>query len=368
MARPKTGLKAAWFSVPALLLLCHAERSAAKDVSIIGYLESLGGDSVAVRLNDRRVICARVPASGALSAKMLTAQYRLGDKVEMSYQPIEPVFQQSTSRYQYLEVTALQLVERPPAERLAAMLSGRLFHEGENLLERPVPASVVTADAPAGEEFAHARRVNLAYVSNLPNFIADETQKRYRGTEQSPQWSTLDTVQSEVTFQGDRTVRRSIRRNGKAWDQPFESLPGFKWYGGFGSEIRPVFDPKCPVTVESEGRSQYRYTTPMDGCFSYFYQQYQRFNPPRTGHVRIDATSGNVIDLEEEARDFPEDFELAEREEHITWDAVKLGEISYWVPVRATCLAIYYSGARFRIEVEFKNHRHFEASTNVIFH
>ena len=368
MARPKIGPIAAWLSVLALLLFWHAERSAAKDASVAGYLESLGEDSVAVRLNDRRVICARLPASAALSAKALTTQYRMGDQVEVSYQPIQPEFQQSTSRIQYLEVTAIRLIDRPSAEKLAGMLSGRLFHEGENLLERPVPAAAVEADAPAGEEFAHARRVNLAYASHLPNFIADETQKRYRSTGNSTQWSTLDTVESEVTFQGDRTIRRRIRRNGKPWDQPFEALPGFKWYGGFGSEIRPVFDPKCPVTIEPAGRAQYRYTTPADGCFSYFYQQYQRFNPPRAGRVRIDPATGNVVELEEDASGFPEEFELAGREEHITWDAVKIGDVSYWVPVRATCIAAYDSGAKFRIEAEFKNHRHFESSTNVTFH
>jgi hypothetical protein len=364
MARPKL-----WFAMLAPLLLWQVERSAATDASVTGSLESLGQDAIAIRLSDRRVICARLPdLSAALSAKVLAAQYRMGDQVEMSYQPIQPAFQQSTSRLQYLEVTAIRLVERPKADNLAALLSGRLFHEGENLLERPVPATAIDAEAPAGDDFAHARRVNLAYVANLPNFIADETQKRYRSTASAPQFSTLDTVESEVTFQGDRTIRRQIRRNGKPWDQPFESLPGFKWYGGFGSEIRPVFDPKCPVAVEPDGRAQYRYTTPADGCFSYFYQQYQRFNPPRTGRVRVDPTTGNVVELEEDARGFPEEFELSGREEHITWSAIKIGDLSYWAPVRATCVASYYSGTKFRIEVEFKNHRHFESSTNVTFH
>ena len=367
MGGPKTGAVAAWLTVPALLLLWHAQRGVAKDASVTGYLESLGEDSAAIRLSDRRVICARLPASGALSAAALAAQYRMGDQVEMFYRPIQPVLQQSTSRLQYLEVTAIRLIERPSAGQLAATLSGRLFHEGKNLLERPVRAAVL-ADVPAGEEFARARRVNLAYASHLPNFVADETQTRYRSTAESPQWSKFDTVQTEVAFQGDRSIRRLIRRNGKPWDQPFESLPGFKWYGGFGSEIRAVFDPQCPVTIESEGPAQYRYTTPADGCFSYFYQQYQRFNPPRSGHVRIDADTGNVVELEEDARGFPEEFELAEREEHITWDAVKIGDTSYWVPVRATCVVAYYSGIKFRIAVEFTKHRHFEASTILTFH
>jgi len=91
------------------------------------------------------------------------------------------------------------------------------------------------------------------------------------------------------------------------------------------------------------------------------------YNPPRSGHIRLDP-SGHVVELDESARGFPAEFEFAAREEHIYWDSVKIGDDFHWVPVRATCLAEFYSGLRYRIEVEFRNHRHFEASTNVTFH
>ena len=73
----------------------------------------------------------------------------------------------------------------------------------------------------------------------------------------------------------------------------FDALPGFKWYDGFGTEIRPLFDAKCPSTLEFEGRSkvegksllEYRFTSPVDGCFPYFFFNYQRYNPERTGHT-----------------------------------------------------------------------------------
>jgi len=54
---------------------------------------------------------------------------------------------------------------------------------------------------PGSNEFEQARKVNLEYVSHLPNFMADEIVKRYRSTATSPQWTTFDTLQSEVTFQ-----------------------------------------------------------------------------------------------------------------------------------------------------------------------
>ena len=224
----------------------------------------------------------------------------------------------------------------------------------------------------AARELEHARRINLEYAANMPNFVADETAKRYRSTTESPDWRPYDTVEAEITFRGRRAVRQQIRRNGKPWDQPFDALPGFKWYEGFETEISPLFDPQCPTTIEYQGRSkvggrqllEYRFSSPVDGCFPFLYFAYQRYNPARTGHVFIDDPGGSVIQVDDEADGFPADFEFAGREEHMFWDYVKIGENSHLLPVRANFLVAYSSGTRYRVEVEYKNHRHFEASTN----
>ena len=352
-------------------------------MSFSGCLERAGNESISIRLLDQRVICAKLPNTALLSAKAIAAQYRRGDQVHITCKPIQPVWEEGTSRLQYLEVQELRLLRRPSPHELASTLSSIPFHEGENLLDPPGSAVSVSAPSTAGHlsapdasEFEQARQVNLEYVANMPNFVADETVRRFRSTRKSPRWSDFDTIQTEVTFQGDHTVRRQIRRNGSPWEQTFETLPGFKWYGGFGNEIKPVFDPQCPTTVEYQGRSQvngrqlleYRFNAPVDGCSSYFYFQYQRFNPARTGHVFIDAQARNVIQIDEDARGFPAAFEFAERKEQITWDYVRIGEDSHLLPVHAVCIASYYSGTRYRIEVEYKNHRHFEASSNLTFH
>lgn len=365
----------------ALLLVCLPDRGWATNVSFTGCLERAGNQSISIRLIDRRVICALLPDTSLLSPAAIAAHYHIGDQVEITCTPIAPVWEAGTSRYQYLEVTGIRLVKRPSAQELATILEARPFREGENLLERPIPAVPAPDKAnhlngPGNSEWAHARQINLDYAANMPNFVADETQKRYRRTARAPDWNNFDTLETEITFQGNRTVRREIRRNGKSWEQPFEALPGFKWYGGFGSEISPLFDPNCPTTLEYQGRSkvggrqllEYRFSTNVDGCFPFFYYHYQRYNPARTGHVFIDDPAGNVIQLDEDSRGFPREFEFAERDEHIYWDYVKIGEESHLLPVRASCLAVYYSGSRYRIEVEFKNHRHFQASTNITFH
>ncbi len=179
--------------------------------------------------------------------------------------------------------------------------------------------------------------------------------KRRSGTEartKSPALAPFRYRRIGDHFPGSRAVRQQIRRNGKPWDQPFDALPGFKWYEGFGTEISPLFDPQCPTTIEYQGRSkvggrqllEYRFSSPVDGCFPFFYFDYQRYNPARTGHVFIDDPGGNVIQVDDEASGFPADFEFAEREEHVFWDYVKIGENSHLLPVRANFLVRLFLG------------------------
>ena len=257
-------------------------------------------------------------------------------------------------------------------------------------MSRPVEASTAPdlrpADPPgtaAGGEAAeahakleHARRVNLAYASNMPNFVADETAKRYTSPPGSKRWHYLDTIETEITFKGSRAFRQHIRKDGRPWDQLFQALPGFKWYGGFGTEIEPVFDAECPTTIEYEGRREvrgkqllvYRFSSAPDGCFGPFTVLYQRYNPARTGHAFIDDPGGNVIRLDEEASGFPAEFEFVQRNEAVSWDYVKIGDASHLLPVAADFVVLNASGDRWHVTVEYANHRHFESSTNVTFH
>jgi hypothetical protein len=99
-----------------------------------------------------------------------------------------------------------------------------------------------------------------------------------------------------------------------------------------------------------------------------FYFEYERYNPARTGHVFLDDSGGQVVRLEEEAVGFPAEFEFAQRKEQVSWDYIRIGDTSHLLPVGANFVVVYSSGTRWRVEVEYKNHRHFEASTDLTFH
>jgi hypothetical protein len=369
-----------WLVLLAYLLVSQQGRGFDGDTSFTGSLERVGEQSISVKLADRTVVDAMLANAPALAASAIAAKYSMGDEVEIKCKPIRPVWEAATSRLQSLEVTAIRFLRRPSPEEVSGMLEAKP-REGKNLLQRPVtpvftPRRAADPDAPGNTELEHARRINLDYAAKMPNFVADETAKRYRSTTESPDWRPYDTVQAEIAFRGRRAVREQIRRDGKPWNQSFDALPGYKWYEGFETEITPLFDPQCPTTIEYEGRSkiggrqllEYRFSSPVDGCFPFLYFAFQRYNPARTGHVFIDGQEGSVIQVDDQSDGFPADFEFAGREEHIFWDYVKIGDNSHLLPVRVNFLVHYSSGTRYRVEVEYKNHRHFEASSNITFH
>ena len=230
---------------------------------------------------------------------------------------------------------------------------------------------------PAGE-LERVRQVNLEYVSNMPNFVADETANRDDSRPGSQEWKHVDTVSTEITFRGRQALRRNVRINGSPWNGDWLALPGARWYGGFGTELAPVFDLRCPTTIEYEGTSNvrgsellaFRFRSPADACFPPFTDRngIQRYNPARTGRVLVDGASGHVNHLEEDASGFPAAWDLKDRKEQVSWGYVRIGDDSHLLPVAAEFVFLYASGARQRITVAYSNHRHFEASSNLEYH
>jgi hypothetical protein len=237
-------------------------------------------------------------------------------------------------------------------------------------------AAAPSARDPA--ELEHVRAVNLEFAAKLPNFVADETAKRYGSTFASDKWVYQDTVEAEIAFNGARVGRQRIRVNGRPWNRPFLELPGYIWAVWFGLELRPLFSPDCSTTIDYEGREEshgqmrlaYRFASPPNGCFVGFgvRNPQNRYVPARTGRFLVEDPGGHVRRFETETAGFPKDFPMERVTVVETWDYVKIGDATFLVPVDAEIVALTANGVWSRVVVEFRNHRHFDASTNIIFH
>jgi hypothetical protein len=218
----------------------------------------------------------------------------------------------------------------------------------------------------------HARQVNLERAANMPNFVADEITNRYSGRMGSSKWKYEDTIEAEITVRGIQITRQNWQRNGK----PLRRLSsGSMPSTGFGAALKPLFDPQCPTTLELQGSEEvrskqakaYRFRSPAAGCFGNLYGNLGGYNAARTGRVLIDVLTGEILQFEEEATGFPKGFGFVQRNQVMTWDSVKIGDASHWLPVAADFIWRLDSGELYRTSVEYKNHRHFESAADITF-
>jgi hypothetical protein len=221
-------------------------------------------------------------------------------------------------------------------------------------------------------ELERARTVNLQRSAQLPDFVADEVAIRYRTRHSTPsKWELFDKVEAEVVARDSRFQRQNVRRNGKPWKKP--DLSDFNWGLNFGG-LNALFGAKCPNTINFERREEfrgkallaYRFSSLPDGCFGTFTINDNNYNPERMGRFLIDPHDGNLLFFESSATKFPKGFGADPWKNTITWDHVKIGETSYVLPVAAEVFGGFTKGDLWHVVVEYKNHRHFEASSKII--
>ena len=143
----------------------------------------------------------------------------MGDHVEITCRSIEPVWEEETAQYQSIELAKLRFVRGPLPGELSEILTLPRWRAGVNLLTRPGATSAgsavkwpeqtnaaIESDPVAHRNLEHARDINLEYASHMPNFVADETAKRYTSIRASTKWR----------FSWIRSRRRLPSRGGHA--------------------------------------------------------------------------------------------------------------------------------------------------------
>jgi hypothetical protein len=223
----------------------------------------------------------------------------------------------------------------------------------------------------------HVREVNLARIKSLPSFVADETIVRYKSRHvDPPQWEKFDTIESEVAVQkGVNFSRKNTRWNGKPTKKTL--FPGYNWAVQFGLELKPLFDPECHTGIEFEGREgrliAYRYSAKPGNCFGSFgvkdsyFRPTKNWNPARTGRFKVEEQSGNLVEYQENASEFPKGFGMNANRLIVKWDYVKIGDSSFLLPVAWESFGGFVHSDLWHLDVTFRNHRHFEATSGITF-
>jgi hypothetical protein len=353
----------------ASLVLTGGATGAPSKLAFTGELQQVTDASIAIRLADGRIIEARNTATGGdLSPRNLAKLYTVGDRVEITCAAIGGVYSPLVRRRLSIELKKLRFLRAPSREERSNALASKAWRQSPNLLKVNVdPPSESAPGESLPPPLDQIRSHILKFVSEMPNFVADEVAKRYVSTTNPPNWRLADTIESEITFKGIAVSREHITVDGKPWNSTYRELPGFKWTDAFGSQLTHLFDPACLTTFEPEGKSAVRYNSPPDGC-EFFWQDYQQFYPGRTGRILLDEGEQNVIRLETNSEVFPEAFPISSSEKQVSWDFVKIGDATRLLPVSAEIQIALSTGEMRLARHEYKNHRHFEAASNVTFH
>jgi hypothetical protein len=333
----------------------------AADHVFSGNLQRVTPTSVTVRLDDGGLIDARLPKSGSLASEAITVRYQLGDRVQIT---------NSSSS----ELKKIQYLRPGSAEESAQVVTSLSWRREENLLKHPASADRAVNDpAAAKPEFERARRVGLERAMNLPGFVADEVARRWTSLQNDPAaWQLVDTIDSEIVFKAGEPARQNIRINGTPWKKAGDPI---HWSADFGTELKEVFDVACPNTFEFQGHEEvggrqllvYGFRSPPDGCFGYSVVNGKRYIPAREGRILIDEQTGNLLQYEEEATQFPTGFGFSSIREVTRWDYLKSGDATYLVPMGYELFFAFSSGDQWHVSAEFKNHRHFQSSVNLTY-
>lgn len=338
-----------------LMVACLVQLTGlAADLEFAGGLERITQESILIRLAGGDRIAANLPKTGDLSSDRISAQFHLADEIQITCKPKEQGHCADLRTIRFL---------RPPTARERFLVLGS-----------PAPST------PPDPELERIRQVNLEHAKNMPSFIASETAKRSTSSRSAdpPVWRLKDIVESDIAFKDGEPTREHIRINGKPWNKP--QFPGMTWSVFFGTEIKMVFDPKCPTDLAFSGREDangkqllaYAFTSPPEGCFGWWswgrgFLGRQSYNAGRAGRVLVENPDGSLIQYEEKTTGYPKEFPGRLYQQKIVWEYVKIGDVSHLLPVSQEFEMDLKSGDSWRVSAEYKNHRRFEAATSITF-
>ena len=250
------------------------------------------------------------------------------------------------------------------------------------------PAGAPAAAGPAaGKESPRARRLPEAealiekareatfdFTDNLPNFICDQTTKRYNSKTLKPEWKYKDRVEVELMFTGGKEDYRNVRMNGKAMKKGSPEDSGQWSTGEFGSILADIFDPQTHAQFKLRGDStasgmkakEYAFSVALADSHWTIRMSYP-VKPAYSGAVWIDPESGRALRVEMGTKSLPTDYPVDKVEAIVDYEWVKIGEKQYLMPVRSQNLACEtHMFNCTKNEIEFKNYRKFNVESQVL--
>jgi hypothetical protein len=236
-------------------------------------------------------------------------------------------------------------------------------------------AAVSIPENPRIAFIGKARQLAAEYAQGLPSYFCQEVATRYVSQTHVVNWTVVDIVTAEVVYDDHKETYRNIAINGKPTKKSPEETGSWST-GEFGTIQTNLFSPgvadfkfaqdsmtaRIPASVYDFDvpRARSSWTVRLPGQF---------IVPAYRGSVWLDKQKANVLRIEMQARDIPEEFPLVSVETTVDYDYIGLGTpAKFLLPVRAEVLTCRRgSNECERNTIEFRNYHKFTGESTIKF-
>ncbi|HKE21102.1 MAG TPA: hypothetical protein VKB88_01865 [Bryobacteraceae bacterium] len=232
--------------------------------------------------------------------------------------------------------------------------------------------------APLTDEqlIAEARAASSRFTSGLPNFLADQSTRRYFNSSVPASWQLIDDVGAEVAYVDGKEDYRKITVDGQPTPLP-PQMTGSWSTGEFGTTLEALMAPQTQASFHrrAEDRIGSRaavvfdfQVTQANSHWTIVAPDQRSFQPPFEGSIWVDRETARVLRIEERTTFMPADFPFTKAESTLEFAWARIDQKSYLMPSTAENLACMRgSGTCSKNTIAFKNYRRFTADSKVIF-
>ena len=221
-----------------------------------------------------------------------------------------------------------------------------------------------------------ARDVAATFLENLPNYIVQESATRYASETRTPSWNVVDLVTAEVVFDDHHETYRNVQINGKATKKAPEESGAWST-GEFGTVLGSIFSSYSDAefkfaqddTIAHRPASVFDFKVQRLRSNWRIWTPGQYILPAYRGSFWIDKETGEVLRIEQQAREIPEKFPEVSIETAVDYESIRLGTAEkFLLPVHAEVLSCWRgSNDCERNVIEFRNYHKFTGESTIEF-
>jgi len=245
----------------------------------------------------------------------------------------------------------------------------------QEMAENPYCRAVANGNE-RGEELAKACEFVLELPQKLPNFICEETTKRF-DTPEGNRLVLLETITANVTHDKSGQQYADVVINGQPFKGNIPDLIGAWSTGEFAGDLDVLFEPQLMTKFKFVKETMLRDTPVLLFEFKIARENNKTWSlvgtkrlvyPGLKGKLWLERTDSRIVRFEIETADVPDGVAMKKLSKKINYDDVLLGDGTKSVlPSDLEATYCKYSVERCAVNlVSFKNCRKFAAKARVV--